>query len=106
MPNEKPAKYEMHLQFVLNIVWQATRLLTGLSTSELRDLSIPPRRNKEKFQDLMEFERERIIGIREGGFSYHAIGARVQRNSSTVMRVWKQLTDEHRTTQKTGSGRR
>ncbi|GFT07891.1 transposable element Tcb1 transposase [Trichonephila clavipes] len=49
-----------------------------------------PRRNKEKFQQLTEFERGRIIGLREGGFSYHAIGARVQRNSSTVKRVWKQ----------------
>ncbi|GFU36789.1 transposable element Tc1 transposase [Trichonephila clavipes] len=54
----------------------------------------------------MEFEQERIIGLRKGGFSYRAIGARVQRNSSTVMRVWKQWTDEHRTTRKTGSGRR
>ncbi|GFX13726.1 hypothetical protein TNCV_599361 [Trichonephila clavipes] len=33
-------------------------------------------------------------------------GARVQRNSSTMMRVWKQRTDEHRTTRKTGSRRR
>ncbi|GFV16972.1 uncharacterized protein TNCV_1768831 [Trichonephila clavipes] len=47
-----------------------------------------------------------IIGLRGGGFSYRAIGARVQRNSSTVIRVWKQWTDEHGTTRKTGSGRR
>ncbi|GFV48849.1 transposable element Tc1 transposase [Trichonephila clavipes] len=33
-------------------------------------------------------------------------GARVQRNSSTVMRVWKQWTEEHRTIRKTYSGRR
>ncbi|GFX13073.1 transposable element Tc1 transposase [Trichonephila clavipes] len=65
---------------------------------------MPPRRNKEEFQQLTEFERGRIIGLREGGFSYRAIGARVQRNSSTVMRVWKQWTDEHRTTRKSGSG--
>ncbi|GFX90295.1 uncharacterized protein TNCV_3848701 [Trichonephila clavipes] len=64
----------------------------------------PPRRNKENFQQLMEFERERIIGLQEDGFSYRAIGVRVQRNSSIVMRVWKQWTDEHRTTRKTGSG--
>ncbi|GFT05399.1 uncharacterized protein TNCV_124101 [Trichonephila clavipes] len=64
---------------------------------------IPPQRNRGKFQQLTEFERERIIGLLEGGFSYHAIEARVQRNSSTVMRVWKQWTDEHRTT---GSGQR
>ncbi|GFV48396.1 uncharacterized protein TNCV_3026661 [Trichonephila clavipes] len=60
---------------------------------------MPPRRNKEKFQ-LMEFKRGRIIGLREGGFSYRAIGARVQWNRSTVMRAWKQWTDEHRTTRK------
>ncbi|GFV32202.1 transposable element Tc1 transposase [Trichonephila clavipes] len=48
----------------------------------------------------------RITGFREGGFSYRAIGVRMQRNSSTVMRVWKQWTDEHQTTRKTGSGRR
>ncbi|GFS85594.1 transposable element Tcb2 transposase [Trichonephila clavipes] len=63
---------------------------------------MPPRRNKEKFQQLTEFERGRIIGLREEGFSYHAIGARVQWNSSTVMRVWKQWSCEHRTTRKTG----
>ncbi|GFX84876.1 uncharacterized protein TNCV_4997081 [Trichonephila clavipes] len=66
---------------------------------------MPPRRNKEKFQQLSEFERERIIDFREGGFHYRAIGARVQRNSSRVMQVWKQWTDEPRTTRKTGSGR-
>ncbi|PRD31868.1 UNVERIFIED_CONTAM: hypothetical protein NCL1_22198 [Trichonephila clavipes] len=67
---------------------------------------MPPQRNKEKFQQRTEFKRVRIIVLREGGFSYRAIGARVQRNSFKVMRVWKQWTDNHRTTRKTGSGRR
>ncbi|GFV38283.1 transposable element Tc1 transposase [Trichonephila clavipes] len=66
---------------------------------------MPPRRNKEKYQQLTEFERRRIISLRERGFSYRTIGARVQRNSSTVT-VWKQWTDEHRKTRKTSSGRR
>ncbi|GFX12772.1 transposable element Tc1 transposase [Trichonephila clavipes] len=66
---------------------------------------MPPRRNKEKFQQLTEFERRRIIGLREGGCSYCAIRARVQRRSSTVMQVWKQWTDKHQTTRKNGSGR-
>ncbi|GFV22795.1 uncharacterized protein TNCV_1317471 [Trichonephila clavipes] len=35
-----------------------------------------------------------------------SIGARVQRNSSIVIRVWKQLIGEYRTTRKTDSGRR
>ncbi|GFX39674.1 transposable element Tc1 transposase [Trichonephila clavipes] len=66
---------------------------------------MPPRRNKEKFQQPTNFERGKIISLREGGFSYRAIGARVQRDSSTVMRIWKQWIDEYRTTRKTGSGR-
>ncbi|GFS76421.1 uncharacterized protein TNCV_1620551 [Trichonephila clavipes] len=67
---------------------------------------MPSRRNKEKFQQLTEFERWRIIGLREGRFSYRAIGARVHRNNSIVMPVWKQWADEHRKTRKNGSRRR
>ncbi|GFW24786.1 hypothetical protein TNCV_1960531 [Trichonephila clavipes] len=63
-----------------------------------------PRRKKEKFQQLTEFERGRIAGIREGGFPYLAIGAHVQRNSSTVMRVRQQWIEEPQTTQKSGNG--
>ncbi|GFW12049.1 hypothetical protein TNCV_4531141 [Trichonephila clavipes] len=33
-------------------------------------------------------ERDRITGLQEGGFFYRTIGARVQRNSSTVMRIY------------------
>ncbi|GFT36189.1 uncharacterized protein TNCV_4778251 [Trichonephila clavipes] len=47
----------------------------------------------------------RNISLREGGFSYHEIRVRVQWNSSTVIRVWKQRTDEHRTVKKTNIGR-
>ncbi|GFT42855.1 uncharacterized protein TNCV_2189981 [Trichonephila clavipes] len=35
---------------------------------------MPLRRNKEKFQQRTQFERRRIFGLREGGFSYRAIG--------------------------------
>ncbi|GFV18850.1 uncharacterized protein TNCV_4757371 [Trichonephila clavipes] len=67
---------------------------------------MPPRRNKKKFQQLTEFERKKIICLVEEAFSYRAMGARVQRNSSKVMRVWKKWSGKHRTTRKTGSGRR
>ncbi|GFV84731.1 hypothetical protein TNCV_4297131 [Trichonephila clavipes] len=60
----------------------------------------------EKFQQHTEFKRGRIIGIRARGFSYHAIGAHVQWNSSTVTQVWKQRADEPRTIRETSSGRR
>ncbi|GFT08287.1 hypothetical protein TNCV_1438901 [Trichonephila clavipes] len=35
--------------------------------------------------NLRSLNAERIIGLREGGFSYHAIGARVQRNSDASL---------------------
>ncbi|GFY19166.1 transposable element Tcb2 transposase [Trichonephila clavipes] len=39
------------------------------------------------------------------GKNLHDSGARVKRNSSTVMQVWKQWIDEYLTPRKTGSGR-
>ena len=67
---------------------------------------MPPRRKNEKLRQLIEFERGKIISLREERFSYRAIAASVQRNSSTVMRVWKQWTNEQWKTRKSGSGRR
>ncbi|GFW10143.1 transposable element Tc1 transposase [Trichonephila clavipes] len=58
----------------------------------------------EKFQQRSEFEWGRIIGLREGGFSYHAIRSSVQRNSSTVMQIWKQWTDNSKNWQWTMKG--
>ncbi|GFV03124.1 hypothetical protein TNCV_5025771 [Trichonephila clavipes] len=43
-------------------------------------------RNLSKFRSLNE---SRIVGIREAGFSYRAVAARVQRSSSTIMRVFE-----------------
>ncbi|GFS99350.1 transposable element Tc1 transposase [Trichonephila clavipes] len=48
----------------------------------------------------------RIVGLREAGLSYRAVAARVQRKSSTIMRVSNQWTDEGRTARKSGSGPR
>ncbi|GFU67368.1 hypothetical protein TNCV_640681 [Trichonephila clavipes] len=44
-----------------------------------------PRRNKQKFQQLTEFEQGRIIGLREGGFSYSTIGACVHFHSDASL---------------------
>lgn len=46
---------------------------------------MPRQRKRVTFQQL-EFEQEIIIGFYEGG----TIAARVQRDSSTVMRVWNE----------------
>ncbi|GFW22669.1 transposable element Tc1 transposase [Trichonephila clavipes] len=55
---------------------------------------MPCRRKGAKFEQISEFERGKIVGLREAGLSYRAVAARVQRNSSTIMRVSKQWTDE------------
>ncbi|GFV79435.1 transposable element Tcb2 transposase [Trichonephila clavipes] len=67
---------------------------------------MPRRRKGAKFEQISQFERGRIVGHREAGLSYRAVAARVQRNSSTIMRVSKQWTDEGRTARKSGSGPR
>ncbi|XP_071039865.1 uncharacterized protein [Parasteatoda tepidariorum] len=64
------------------------------------------RRKRASFQQLTESERGIIICLQEAGLSYRAVAARVQRNSSTVMRAWKQCTNECQTTRKSGSGPR
>ncbi|GFW81752.1 transposable element Tcb1 transposase [Trichonephila clavipes] len=55
---------------------------------------MPPRRNKEKFQQLTEFDRGLSAFEKEDFTIALYIDARVkQPNSSTVMRVWKQWTE-------------
>ncbi|GFV20858.1 transposable element Tc1 transposase [Trichonephila clavipes] len=56
-----------------------------------------------KFEQILEFERDKIVGLCEAGLSYRAVAACVQRNSSTIMRVSKQWTDEGRTARKSES---
>ncbi|GFW96885.1 transposable element Tc1 transposase [Trichonephila clavipes] len=67
---------------------------------------MPRRRKEAKFEQILEFERGRIVGLREAGLSYRAVAARVQRNSRTIMRVSKQWTDEGRTARISRSGPR
>ncbi|GFU54219.1 transposable element Tcb2 transposase [Trichonephila clavipes] len=67
---------------------------------------MPCRRKGAKFEQISEFERGKIVGLREAGLSYRAVAARVQHISSTIMRVSKQWTDEGRTARKSGSGAR
>ncbi|GFW00472.1 transposable element Tc1 transposase [Trichonephila clavipes] len=67
---------------------------------------MPCRRKGVKFEQISEFERGKIVGLLEARLSYRAVAARVQRNSSTIMCVSKQWTDEGRTARKSGSGAR
>ncbi|GFY20400.1 transposable element Tc1 transposase [Trichonephila clavipes] len=60
----------------------------------------------ENVEDDLISAQQKIVGLREAGLSYRAVAARVQRNSSTIMRVKKQWTDEGRRARKSVSGPR
>lgn len=69
-------------------------------------VNMPRQKRRKPYQQLTEFVRGRIVGMREGGFSYRKIAARTQCNATTVMRVWKKWTEENQTRRKPGSGAR
>ncbi|GFT45036.1 uncharacterized protein TNCV_3790311 [Trichonephila clavipes] len=104
--NSEEPQYTLHMQLPHRPhlrINDAQRYATCIAL--VRPILMPPRRNKKTFLQLTEFEWTKIIGFLEGGHSNHGIGARMQRNSSTVMQVFKQWTDEPRTTRKTGGGK-
>ncbi|GBL96936.1 hypothetical protein AVEN_182517-1 [Araneus ventricosus] len=45
---------------------------------------MPLRRRRSHYQHLTEFKRGRVVGLREGGFSFRHIAERLGRNVSTV----------------------
>ena len=57
------------------------------------------------YRQLNDFERGRIIGMREAGLSIRDIAARVNRNVATVMRCWSRWSEEGVHQRRPGSGR-
>ncbi|GFV44378.1 transposable element Tc1 transposase [Trichonephila clavipes] len=45
---------------------------------------MPLRRRRSQYQQLAKFERSRVIGLREGGFSFRGIAERLERNVFAV----------------------
>ena len=66
---------------------------------------MPLRRRRRQYQQLSEFERGRIIGLREGGFSFRDIAERLGRDVSTVHDCWQQWSREGTVSRRPGSGR-
>src|SRR5215813_6521021 len=66
---------------------------------------MPLRRRRSHYQQLTGFERGRVIGIREGGFSFLNIAERLGRNVSTVHDCWQQWSRKGATSRRPGSGR-
>ena len=69
-------------------------------------VNIPPVRRRAEFRQLTQFERSRIVGLREAGLSFREIVDRVGRNVSTVLRCCRSWFQEGRVQRVRGSGRR
>ena len=69
---------------------------------------MPRVRRRNVYHQLTDFERGRIVGLREGGLSYREIGLRLNRNPATIMRVYQIWNEEGRGTRirSTGQPRR
>ncbi|GBO24776.1 hypothetical protein AVEN_88794-1 [Araneus ventricosus] len=66
---------------------------------------MPLRRRRSHYQQLTEFEKGRVVGQREGGFSSRDIAERLSRNVSTVHDCWQQWSRECTASRRPGSGR-
>ncbi|GFV12811.1 transposable element Tcb1 transposase [Trichonephila clavipes] len=51
---------------------------------------MPLRRNRRQYEQLTDFDRGRIIGLREAGWSNRRIGRHLGRSDMVVARCWQQ----------------
>ncbi|GFU64623.1 HTH_Tnp_Tc3_2 domain-containing protein [Trichonephila clavipes] len=66
---------------------------------------MPLRRNRRQYERLTDFDRGRIIGLREAGWSNRRIGRHLGRSDMVVARCWQQWITEGRVYRRGGSGR-
>ncbi|GFV07916.1 HTH_38 domain-containing protein [Trichonephila clavipes] len=57
---------------------------------------MPLRRNRRQYEQLTDFDRGRIIGLREAGWSNRRIGRHLGRSDMVVARCWQQWITECR----------
>ncbi|GFY16638.1 transposable element Tc1 transposase [Trichonephila clavipes] len=66
---------------------------------------MPLRRNRRQYEQLTDFDRGRIISLREAGWSNRRIGRHLGRSDMVVARCWQQWITEGRVYRRGGSGR-
>ncbi|GFU13170.1 HTH_Tnp_Tc3_2 domain-containing protein [Trichonephila clavipes] len=66
---------------------------------------MPLRRLRRQYEQLTDFDRGRIIGLREAGWSNRRIGRPLGRSDMVVARCWQQWITEGRVYRRGGSGR-
>ncbi|GFW92307.1 hypothetical protein TNCV_3541931 [Trichonephila clavipes] len=57
---------------------------------------MPLRRNRRQYEQLTDFDRGRIISLREAGWSNRRIGRHLGRSDMEVARCWQQWITEGR----------
>ncbi|GFU25816.1 uncharacterized protein TNCV_5103751 [Trichonephila clavipes] len=57
---------------------------------------MPLRRNRRQYEQLTDFDRGRIIGLREAGWSNRRIGRHLGQSDMVVARCWQQWITEGR----------
>lgn len=72
----------------------------------LESFVMPRVRQRRNYRQLSEFDRGRIVGLREGGFSYREIANRLNRNQSTIMRCYQSWTRDGQERRRRGTGGR
>ncbi|GFV91816.1 HTH_Tnp_Tc3_2 domain-containing protein [Trichonephila clavipes] len=66
---------------------------------------MPLRRNRRQYEQLTDFDRGRIISLREAGWSNRRIGRHLGRSDMVVAWCWQQWITEGRVYRRGGSGR-
>ncbi|GBL94677.1 hypothetical protein AVEN_83991-1 [Araneus ventricosus] len=66
---------------------------------------MPLRRRRSHYQQLTQFERDRVVGLCEGGFSFRDIAERHGRNVFTVHDCCQQWSREGTASRRPSSGR-
>ncbi|GFY22350.1 transposable element Tcb2 transposase [Trichonephila clavipes] len=67
---------------------------------------MPLRRNRRQYEQLTDFDRGRIIGLREAGWSNRRIGRHLDRSDMVVARCWQQWITEGRVYRRGGAIKR
>ncbi|GFV70305.1 HTH_Tnp_Tc3_2 domain-containing protein [Trichonephila clavipes] len=67
---------------------------------------MPLRRNRRQYEQLTDFDRGRIIGLREAGWSNRRVGRHLGRSDMVVARCWQQWITEGDVDQKFARSRR
>ncbi|KFM65011.1 Transposable element Tc3 transposase, partial [Stegodyphus mimosarum] len=66
---------------------------------------MPRMQMHERYAQMLEFERGRVIGLKEAGWSYRRIARYLRRNDATIRRYWQEWVNHGRTQRQEGRGR-